>query len=220
MEEMMKKLQSILIVSVILISFAGSSTLAALTNGSFELGIDPGSYTTLNPGNTNIFGWTITGQIDYIGTYWQASDGSRSIDLSGFTAGGIQQGIDTVIGLTYIVNFDMAGNPNSDPFLKILDIDAVGIDSQTFSFDSTGYTTPNMGWETKQWSFIADASTTTLRFTSLVNTGWGPAIDNVNVTPIPVPENVNFTPVPIPGAILLGSLGAGLVGWLRRRRTL
>lgn len=37
----------------------------------------------------------------------------------------------------------------------------------------------------------------------------------VITTPVPVP-----VPVPVPGSVLLGSLGVGLVGWLRKKRSL
>ena len=83
--------------------FAGLSVAAALVaapagavtivNGGFEAAsLNPGVFTTLFAGSTAINGWTVGGHsIDYIGSYWQPAEGSRSIDLSGNDKGAISQ---------------------------------------------------------------------------------------------------------------------------------
>ena len=188
-----------------------SAQAAAFSNGSFELGTDPGSLITLPAGSTDLTGWTVTsGTIDYTGSTWQASDGSRSLDLSGMQAGQIAQTFDTILGATYQVLFDLAGNPAGDPVEKLLRVAATGSTSQDYSFDTTGKTVTAMGWQTTAYSFTATSPSTTLLFTSLINTPYGPALDNVRVST----DGVTSVPTP---ALLPGLIGMGVAAWRRRQ---
>jgi choice-of-anchor C domain-containing protein len=167
-----------------------------ILNGSFESGPNPGSFMNLAGGSTAIDSWFVTGDgIDYTGTLWQASEGSRSLDLDGsgtapFPNGGIAQTFATTVGMRYVVQFDMAGNPNSGPAIKPMRVSAAG-DESDFFFDITGKSVNNMGWERKTWEFVATSTFSTIEFRSLTvspNTGWGPALDNVSVTAVPEPS--------------------------------
>ena len=101
----------------------GAAHAAPFQNGSFETGPTPGGYVTLTAGDTQITGWTVTGNsVDYIGSYWPAADGSRSLDLSGNAAGGVAQAFDTVAGHTYRVGFALAGNPDCAPTVKTVQV--------------------------------------------------------------------------------------------------
>lgn len=180
-----------------------------IVNGSFEqASVDPGaSFKTLGSGSTAITGWTVGGSgIDYIGGYWTAADGARSIDLSAGTTGKmVAQSFATTIDKYYEVTFAMAGNPAGDPSTKSLRV-AAADQSAVFSFSTIGHTRANMGWVEYSWVFKAIGNTTELSFLSLVPTAYGPALDNVRVEAVPAPA-----------AALLGVFGLGLTGWVKRR---
>lgn len=164
---------------------AGAYAASVNTNGSFETGIAPGAFTPLAAvDSTSIDDWTVvSGNVDYIGSYWVASEGDRSLDLTGSdgSAGAVSQTLTTVPGHTYTVMFDLAGNPAGGPVVKNLEVNAGGTPAP-YTFDTTGRSLTDMGWTPETYTFTATGPSTTLTFASLDPGFYGPALDNVVVT--------------------------------------
>lgn len=192
-----------LITFLFFMNVAGASIIQ---NGSFEDGTYPGGqFETLSYGATNLSYWTVGGDsIDWIYSYWSPSDGSYSLDLSGQGSGSISQTFETVEGQQYKVLFDMAGNPDNTDKLKDLRVTAAGTSTE-YTFNATGKTKTDMGWVQNLFLFTADSTSTTLTFLSLEDNAYGPALDNVRLSAIP-----------IPGAVWL--FGSGLIGLVGIRR--
>ncbi|MDW8130608.1 MAG: choice-of-anchor C family protein [Bryobacterales bacterium] len=212
---------------VLLTAVSGWANL--LTNPSFELGSPTWNvwgFEELFAPHSTITGWSLTsGSVDYIGPYWQAAHGERSVDLSGFgVQGTIAQSFATSAGVLYRVRFALAGNP--DPILwghlappRQTAVRSWVSDGSTvfahadFSFTITNQTRANMGWVYVSWTFTAQSDMTTLGFTSLDNYNhfiygysFGPALDDVSVVAIPEP-----------GTLTVAGLGLLAIALLRRR---
>lgn len=198
---------------VVALALASTAHGAAFSNGSFELSpLDPGGFTQLNAGNNSITGWTVrAASVDYIGTFWPAADGARSIDLSGSAAGGVEQTFDTVPGMTYLVTFRLSGNPGCGAMVKGLDVGATGNATLHYTFDASVHSTSDGTWTLESYTFVAAGSSTTLFFQSTEASACGPALDDVRVTIPPVPA---LSPVAAAAVALL--LAAVAVFALRR----
>ncbi len=203
----------ILLGVVLVLGLTSRAQASPFTNGGFESpgGSFPG-FTLLTAGSTTIPGWTVGGgsaSIDWIGTLWVPSQGNQSIDLNGSSQGSIFQTFDTTPGQLYRVLFDLSGNPDGLPLVKTLNVQATGNAALGYSFDVTGFSRPNMGWQTFGYQFVASGTSTTLTFSS--TTGgifFGPALDNVRVAAVPAPTTM----------AVFGLLAVSGLGYIRRRK--
>lgn len=190
---------------------AGAAGAATIQNGSFESQVVSGQFNTYDTNYNALDGWDVTdGTVDHIGSYWQASDGSQSIDLVGNGGTGTIQttvsGLD--VGKSYSIFFDLAGNPGDVRSLLV----EIGMTTGGFQFDASATSRTAMGWVTHSLDFIAGSTSGLLSFTgSERNCCKGAALDNVRIV-----ENTAAVPLPAGGALLLGALG-GLAAWRRRK---
>ncbi len=190
--------------ALLLSAVASAASATIVVNGSFELGPVPGAYATYFAGSSAITGWTIaSGSVDYIGSYWNAADGSRSLDMAGNSAGTISQMLDTVAGAKYRLSFWISGNPDS-PVQKSMLVSAGSLVNAGISYNPVS--TP-LDWKRVWVDFTAVSDQTLLSFQS-TNTGpYGMALDNVSVSMVPEPAM---------WATMVS--GFGLVGFGMRRR--
>src|SRR6266481_3720238 len=207
----------ILLLSTLFSGMFAQVNAATFQNGGFEVGPNspvnfcgvcgaPYIGTFFAP-FTGITGWNLTaGSVDIIGLPgWSPSQGTRAIDLDGLSAGTLAQTFDTIPGTTYQISFDLAANFYAGQTIKTVLATAPGF-SQTYTFNSTGRTALNMGWQTNTFQFVAAGSSSTLSFASqdLANSAFGPALDNVKV-------NAAGAAVPEPSAWLLAGIGLSLM---------
>jgi len=158
---------------------------APFSNGGFEDNSCNVIYFCTSYG-TEIPSWNIvSGSVDVVySAYWQANDGSWSIDMAGDSDGTLTQSFDTTAGNEYHVSFALSGNPEGGPQTKTLNVGASGSPVQTYSYtvNFQHNPIPNMNYAQESYVFTASSSSSAITFQSVGDQAWGPVIDTVAVT--------------------------------------
>ena len=195
-----------------------SAGAVTVINGSFEDGTPPpGMFTSLAAGDTTITGWEVlSAGVDYIGSLWVASNGSRSLDLSAMSAGGVKQTISGfTVGQAYRISFDLSSNPDGIDGPKQALVSATGGGAVTYTYTDVTNSYADMKYVTMTYDFIASNTTQDIQFRSLEFNPFGTVLDNVSIAELP-----NEIPSTVPEPATWGLMLAGfvMVGAAARRR--
>ncbi len=146
------------------------------------------SYQLLGAGST-IGPWTVqSGDVEVAGNTLESSLlGGNTIDLNGSTAGVIEQTLATEVGRQYQVVFALSGDWSGGDAVKDLRAAANG-ESQDFQISQPGdWSTTNLLWEHRSFTFTADSTATELTFASMDGANsYGPLIADVQVIEVPL----------------------------------
>lgn len=163
---------------------AAQAATTAFTNGSFETPTAPTNFFTTYFAGQTMGLWEVeSGSVDLVDDgFWQTAEGDQSVDLNGLTAGTLSQTFTTEPGTKYTVTYSLAGNPGGAPTVKTGEVRIDGQNFQDFTFNTAGKTFANMGYVTRQFTFVANNPSTKLTFASTSGpSAYGPVIDDVKV---------------------------------------
>ena len=190
---------------LVLASGMANAAVELVANGSFESGafnpIQSPSGTGINnvqlvsTGSTAITGWNVAKSLLWLdnaqtAVALQASNGSKFLDLTGFSTGvanyaSVSQSLSTTSGTAYTLSFDL-GSSNIYAPTPVIALTTAGV---VVNFAMTSAPTANSQWTKFSYTFTAGSAATPITFTGIQGADYI-GLDNVSVTAVPEPSSM------------------------------